>query len=139
GWLAAPLPRAGTALLDIDWARFRPIYRHGWLDALFAELGTSADGGAAGAKAADGAAAFRRAYAAAGYRESMLDELLHALLREVLGLSGGFAAYAGTGFHDLGMDSLLTLSFAEKLGARVGLPVSSVDIFDNANPARLRG
>ncbi|KKJ01754.1 acyl carrier protein, partial [Burkholderia gladioli] len=72
-------------------------------------------------------------------RESMLDELLHALLREVLGLSGGFAAYAGTGFHDLGMDSLLTLSFAEKLGARVGLPVSSVDIFDNANPARLRG
>ncbi|WP_186041708.1 type I polyketide synthase [Burkholderia gladioli] len=139
GWLAAPLPRAGTALLDIDWSRFRPIYRHGWLDALFDELGTSADGGAAGAKAADGAAAFRHAYAAAGYRESMLDELLHALLREVLGLSGGFAAYAGTGFHDLGMDSLLTLSFAEKLGARVGLPVSSVDIFDNANPARLRG
>ncbi|MBR8347713.1 type I polyketide synthase [Burkholderia ambifaria] len=139
GWLAAPLPRPGIALLDIDWARFRPIYRHGWLDALFAELGTPADGGAAGAKAADGAAAFRRAYAAAGYRESMLDELLHALLSEVLGLSGSFAAYAGTGFHDLGMDSLLTLSFAEKLGARVGLPVSSVDVFDNANPARLRG
>ncbi|WP_431825915.1 acyl carrier protein [Burkholderia sp. F1] len=69
----------------------------------------------------------------------MLDDLLHALLREVLGLSGSFAAYAGTGFHDLGMDSLLTLSFAEKLGARAGVPVSSVDVFDNANPARLRG
>ncbi|KWC52032.1 type I polyketide synthase [Burkholderia ubonensis] len=139
GWLAAPVPHAGAALLDIDWARFKPIYRHGWLDALFAEVGASADAGAATAAADDGAAAFRRAYAAAGYRESMLDDLLHALLREVLGLSGSFAAYAGTGFHDLGMDSLLTLSFAEKLGARAGVPVSSVDVFDNANPARLRG
>ncbi|WP_143137670.1 acyl carrier protein, partial [Burkholderia ubonensis] len=139
GWLAAPVPHAGAALLDIDWARFKPIYRHGWLDALFAEVGASADAGAATAAANDGAAAFRRAYAAAGYRESMLDDLLHALLREVLGLSGSFAAYAGTGFHDLGMDSLLTLSFAEKLGARAGVPVSSVDVFDNANPARLRG
>ncbi|KVC59401.1 hypothetical protein WI72_13635 [Burkholderia ubonensis] len=139
GWLAAPAPHAGAALLDIDWARFKPIYRHGWLDALFAEVGASAAAGPATAAANDGAAAFRRAYAAAGYRESMLDDLLHALLREVLGLSGSFAAYAGTGFHDLGMDSLLTLSFAEKLGARAGVPVSSVDVFDNANPARLRG
>jgi acyl transferase domain-containing protein len=138
--LSEPLPQAESALLDIDWARFKSIYRFSWLDAFFEQIGASDVTTAQPAHEQQVGANFRRDFAALPptRREGFLDEQLLDLLRAILGLGGDAASYLHTGFHDLGMDSLLTMSFAEKLSMRTGLAVSSVDIFDNANLARLR-
>jgi hypothetical protein len=136
--LSEPLPLAEAALLDIDWARLKTIYRSSWLETFFDQVGTGAGARPAGEQ--HGAADFRGEYAALppAQREAFLERQLFEQLRGLLGIGGDIASYLHTGFHDLGMDSLLTMSFAEKLSAHTGLAVSSVDIFDNANLARLR-
>ncbi|MCW7538528.1 SDR family NAD(P)-dependent oxidoreductase [Aquabacterium sp. A7-Y] len=138
--LTGPLPGAESALLDIDWPRFKPIYRFSWLDGLFEQVGTADDSPAGAAGRRQAAADFRSDYLALPppRRAAFLEAQLFGVLREVLGLGGDRLSYLHTGFQDLGMDSLLTLSFAEKLSAHTGLAVSSVDVFDNADLARLR-
>lgn len=137
GMLSESLPLE-SALLDIDWARFTSIYRFSWLNTLFEKVGT--EDVVAPGKQRSTSADFRRRYEALPLtqRDSFLDEQVFALLREILGLGHAAQNYTDTGFHDLGMDSLLTMSFAEKLFALTGVAVSSSDIFDNANLARLR-
>lgn len=136
--LSEPLPLAESALLDIDWSRLKTIYRSSWLDTFFDQVGNGAS--ARPVREQPAAADFLGEYAALppAQREAFLERQLFGLLRELLGIGGDMASYLHTGFHDLGMDSLLTMSFAEKVAAHTGQVVSSVDIFDNANLARLR-
>lgn len=136
---------AELALLDVDWARFKPIYRSTWLGTYFDPVGTAAlPCAAAGGDVADDdsrrAQDFVRRYAAASAaeRDALLEAVLMELLRDVLGLSGSAARYRNTGFHDLGMDSLLTLAFAARLARCTGVAVSSIDVFDNATLANLQ-
>ena len=136
---------AELALLDVDWARFKPIYRSTWLGTYFDPVGTAAlPCAAAGGDVADDdsrrARDFVRRYAAASAaeRDALLEAVLMELLRDVLGLSGSAARYRNTGFHDLGMDSLLTLAFAARLARCTGVAVSSIDVFDNATLANLQ-
>lgn len=132
------------ALVDVDWARFKPIYQNTWLGAYFDPVGERASQrSAAGANADDDAAQaqdFVRRFAGLPEieREQALEALLIDLLRDLLGLRGPVAKYRNAGFHDLGMDSLLTLAFAGRLSRRCGVPVSSVDVFDSANLAALQ-
>ncbi|CAM3145649.1 type I polyketide synthase [Janthinobacterium lividum] len=137
--LSEPLPLAESALLDIDWARLKTIYRSSWLEGFFDQVGTGAS--ARPVRDQHVATDFLGEYAALppAQREAFLERQLFELLGGLLGIGGDIASYLHTGFHDLGMDSLLTMSFAEKLSAHTGQTVSSVDIFDNANLARLRG
>lgn len=135
---------AGQALVDVDWARFKPIYQNTWLGAYFDPVGDRAPRRSGnGARTADDDAQaqdFARRFADLPdiERERLLESLLIDLLRELLGLSGPASKYRTAGFHDLGMDSLLTLAFAGRLSRRCGIPVSSVDIFDSANLANLQ-
>jgi hypothetical protein len=136
--LSEPLPLAESALLDIDWVRLKTVYRSSWLEGFFDQVGTGVS--ARPVRDQHAAAGFLGEYAALppAQREAFLERQLFELLGGLLGIGGDIAAYLHVGFHDLGMDSLLTMSFAEKLSSHTGQAVSSTDIFDNANLARLR-
>lgn len=136
--LSAPMPIAELALLDIDWSSFKPVYRGSWLETYFAQVGSD-EAGSAKASSQHGEHAFLDKYISlpSAQRGKFVETQLFSVLREVLGVSGEMLSYVETGFHDLGMDSLLTMSFAEKVSERIGVAISTVDIFDNANLARL--
>jgi NAD(P)-dependent dehydrogenase (short-subunit alcohol dehydrogenase family)/SAM-dependent methyltransferase len=117
------------ALLDIEWARFKPHYEHTWLASFFdliteaAPAGATASDRTARRPAGDIVRRYRDSSVAS--RDPFLRELIIEVLREVLGSAEAVGDLSHTGFHDMGMDSLLTLSFARALANRTGVVVSS--------------
>lgn len=136
--LTASLPISESVLVDINWSQFKPVYRDSWLDAYFSQVGADDADLVKGGKQHTGQTFLQQYTSLPGAkRGKFIEAQLFSILREVLGVGGEMVSYLETGFHDLGMDSLLTMQFAGRVAALTGAVVSTIDIFNNANLARL--
>jgi hypothetical protein len=70
-------------------------------------------------------------------RQRLLVELVRETAAEVLDHADASSVEPGRGFQAAGFDSLMAVQFRNRLGARLGLRLSTTAIFDHPTPAEL--
>ncbi|HEY0937305.1 MAG TPA: beta-ketoacyl synthase N-terminal-like domain-containing protein, partial [Trebonia sp.] len=130
----------GTAVADVDWARFAPVFTAARPWRLLERIpeaqppvpaGLDAVGPAAGGLAAD----------LAGLNPAERERLVTALVQRQAAAVLGFAAEsdvdAARAFRDLGFDSLTAIELRNRLNAAAGVTLPSTVVFDYPSPAVL--
>jgi pimaricinolide synthase PimS2 len=133
-----------TAVAEVDWARFVPVFTSGRPSPLLTGLAEAreiieADAVVSAPAAGRGALAARLAGLAVAEQERLLLDVVCEQAAAVLGHASAEAVRPGMAFRDLGFDSLTAVELRDKLNVATALRLPATLVFDYPTPRALAG
>jgi acyl transferase domain-containing protein len=133
-----------TAVAEVDWARFVPVFTSGRPSPLLTGLAEAreiieADAAASAPVPGRGVLAGRLAGLAVAEQERLLLDVVCEQAAAVLGHASAEAVRPGMAFRDAGFDSLTAVELRDKLNVATGLRLPATLVFDYPTPRALAG
>jgi candicidin polyketide synthase FscD len=128
-----------TAVADVDWDLFAPIFTAARPWRLLDELPEARKQAVTAAPAAEvtGGLAAELAGLGRAERERVVTALVRKHAAAVLGFAGDADVESARAFRDMGFDSLTAIELRNRLNAATGLTLPSTVVFDYPSPAML--